>query len=276
MTFNLTQPRLVDNISTVPSDLELLPVETRYIVYHYLFGDLETTFHIRIVHLKAYTYEQHDLLYAQLKRRELEQRYGVPQCASHMRPQLKAAKALLLVNNLTRNEVARLVYPNLLLETYNDHVLLKLLEGFTPLAKQLIRSLSFKLPGRLLPERARLCCGLVMMTGLQDLRLSYCDRPADPAIKGTAWAPGTLQCLKFIRKALPHLNHLHYIPPDRGSYVEVHLTSIPPADASATILDIDTEYQKWLDANKQRRLAKKTRPDKEEDAAGSTNLEADV
>ena len=276
MASNLTQRRSVGDTSMVPSDLELLPAETRYIVYHYIFGDLETTFRIRTVHLKACVNEPKDLLYAHLKLRELEQRYELLQCASHMRFKLKAVKALLLVNNLIRNEVARLVYPNLLLETDNNHRLLKLLQRFTPLAKQLIRSLSFKLPGRLLQERAQLCSGLVTMKGLEDLRLSYCDRPADPAIKGTAWAPGTLQCLKSIRTALPHLNQIHYIPPNHGSYVEVHLTSTPPADASATILDIDTEYQKWLDANKQRRLAEQARLDREEDAAGSTNLNTDV
>lgn len=276
MASNLTQPRSAGTTSFTPCAFELSPAEIRNIIYQCLFGDLQTTFHIRLLNPIAHVYKDSPQFYAKLKRDELEQRYGGPDLVSRVQPQVEPAAALLSVSHMIRNEVAPLVYPNLHLGAFENHVLLKLQKNFTPLAKQLIHRLAVMLPGRFVQERGQLCSGLEMMTGLRGVRFTYADRLADPAIKGTAWKPGTLQRLKVMRKALSHLNQIHYAPPDLGSYVEVHFASIPPTDASETILDIDTEYQRWLDANKQRSLAKEAVQDVQEETADGSGVQADA
>ena len=82
---------------------------------------------------------------------------------------------------------------------------------------------------------------------------------ADQARKGTAWKSYNLRWLKLLRKALPKLSHSYWFEgiSGRGDYACVRLSTSDAVGPGEITFDIDAEYQKWLDANKQRRIAKR-------------------
>ena len=101
-----------------------------------------------------------------------------------------------------------------------------------------------------------ICTALAGLTGLQDLSVRFRSF-ADPRTKGTEWRPYHLRWLKQLCASLPQLRYIHdFVRRDEyGGYHGFRLSTdnVTRLDEFGSI-DIDAEYQLWLDKNKQRRI----------------------
>lgn len=249
------------NSPTGPSIFELLPVETRCRIYEYLFPDLHFPFKIDLY--AKYPKGSRDDFFDHRVIRKIEDGtllvlrifYGSDE---RLRPQLGNAMSMTATCRTTRTEVVPKVYSNFILAWSSEGSLLEFTSSLTPFTAQLLHRV--KVPDDILPQPAfknRICTAIAGLTGLQDLLVEM-EPAADPATKGTAWMPYHLRWLKQLRTTLPQLSHSHYYEGRHksGDYSCARLsTSNAPGPGEITF-DIDAEYQKWLDANKQRRIRK--------------------
>jgi hypothetical protein len=198
-------------------------------------------------------------------KKDIEACYGGEDGVKRIRPQVKAAFSLLAVNRSFRIEVAPLVFPNLMFKSnLGPEPLLGICERFTQPMKRMLLRVSFpmgELTNRRTSDmRARLRAAFEGMTDLQHMFLSDCTRNKNAATTGTVWGSRDLHCLRLIRQILPQLIHSRYYTESRN-VICAHLSTTTIPEPREIALDVDAEYQSWLEAFRQRRTAKKAQQD---------------
>ena len=248
---------------TGPSRFKHLPAEIRCRIYYHLFPDLHCPFKIDLY--ANYIKESRDDASSDRTIRKTEDGILLTVrlfCGSdeRIRPQLESAMSMTAICSTIRTEVVRTVYSNLILAWTSEGSLMEFTNSLTPLTAQLIHRVKVP-PYDFAPQPAfktNICTAIARLTGLQDLLVRM--RPAaDPATRGTAWMPYHLRWLKQLRATFPQLIHSHYFKGafKRDDYYEcVRLSTSSVTGPDEINFDIDAEYRKWLDANKQRRIAK--------------------
>lgn len=234
--------------------LDKLPAEIRYMVYRFLFPDLHRLTDFRI-----------------------ERDFGIPPSGigerqpwkgkvrntgrngkrPDTRAQLGSAAALMSTCRTLRQEIAPIVYTNVCLAWNNNAQLQNHTAELSKFVKSLIPELWIEIPNKWngLVSQQSMCDILKDFTGLQALHISACNRTADEATTGTKWKSYDLQAMRAIRKARPELVCSCYcdVPyrPELSSVV--HLAVEPIKHGGSTNLDIDDEYEEWLDVVRKRR-----------------------
>ena len=129
----------------------------------------------------------------------------------------------------------------------------------TPIVKAMIHRLQIRIPWNERPtlrDRQRLCKALQELPGLRRLDIEGLDNSADEEEKGTIWKPQDLRIILDVKNACPQFTHSYSaswvrleLPRDR---TKIYLSCT--AWSGFTKFEASIEYEKWLQANRKRRL----------------------
>ena len=240
--------------------LEILPLEIRYIIYRWLFPDLDHTIDLRIESewgIPAWSVPgtPRRIVWRSFYRHS---RHGAAYNVRALR-QLAAAAALMATSHSIRQEVAPMIYSDisfswLINRSFSNHVSL-----FGPWNKSLIADLWIDIPNKWnysLPQIC-LCDTLKDFTGLQNLHIKGCDKSANQETTGTPWKSYHLQALRAIMKACPQLIYSYY-GAENSQLLTVNLSSRAHDQTEMIQFEVDIEYGKWMDVFRKRRIARES------------------
>ena len=187
--------------------------------------------------------------------------------------QIQDARSLMLVCRTTRQEVAPLVYRNILFSAWSIEILVEVMGKLTPYVKSMIRFAMTEGPVKARHEATlSFCRTLEELTGLEALKFYWCDRSANPALNGSRWKSHILKALKAFRQAFPQLKYSYYSEDGIGTkHALVEFTSKEgatsltynpspgPEPKKRMVFDLDEELEKLRVANEKRRRSTKHR-----------------
>ena len=248
------------------SGLERLHPDIRYEIYHYLFHDLHSPFEVdvSVTDISGKRYDDFGPgTSSRIRHSTHLERKGLCHggIAKGTQTQLDNAMSLTATCRTTRDEVMPIVYSKVVLAWTSRMSFLTFTSRLTPFTAQQLRHVT--LPDDDMPPstayKNSICTALAGLTGLQDVSVRF-RRFADPRTKGTEWRPYHLRWLKQLCANLPQLRHIHdFVRRDEyTSYYGFRLSTdnVTRLDEFGSI-DVDAEYQLWLDANKQQRISKR-------------------
>ena len=234
------------------TNLSMLPTEIRYMVYVWLFPDLHRKVTIELVY------------FGRWKPQGWLGTFRFYEDVPYLKSQLDSAVVLMKTCHSLRQEVASVVYRNAVFEVYESRYFPEFATTLSPWVKSLIRELRIGMPNKWLDPKSgttqeRLCMDLSYFTGVEQLCIMYCKIPATEEGTGSGWASYHLQALRAFKRACPQLTESHYHLWSSACYATIKLTTTAIERSDFPRLEIDGEYQKWLDRTRKPRKTRKSR-----------------